>query len=148
MAKQGMIAYLAWKTDGELQKIAEVYTRNSETLAAREKQKRRQQKADAATASNNTTNNNNSKADPAYLNTVHMISCVILSRPYDLPTYLPPLLTSFLRHTYYDTTKGILLSTVQLFKRTHQDRWEEFKKKFSAEQLEDLQGAGAAHYFA
>lgn len=35
MAKQGMIAYLAWKTDGELQKIAEVYTRNSETLAAR-----------------------------------------------------------------------------------------------------------------
>lgn len=35
MAEQGMVAYLAWKTDGDLQKIAEVYTRNSETLAAR-----------------------------------------------------------------------------------------------------------------
>lgn len=77
-----------------------------------------------------------------------MMSCVILSRPYDLPMYLPPLLASFLRHSYYDVTKTILLATVQLFQRTHQDRWEEFQKKFSPEQLEDLQGAGAAHYFA
>eukprot|EP01033_Poteriospumella_lacustris_P008883 gene8883-6391_t len=114
MAEQGMVAYLAWKPDGDLQKIAEVYTRNSETLAAREKQKRRQQKA----------------------------------RPYDLPTYVPALLASFLRHTYYDATKSILLKTVQSFQLTHQDRWEEFKHKFTSEQLEDLQGAGAAHYFA
>lgn len=86
--------------------------------------------------------------DSGYLHTVQMISCVLLSRPYDLPAYIPALLASFLRHSYYDATKSVLLSTVQLFQRTHQDRWEEFKHKFTSEQLEDLQGAGAAHYFA
>lgn len=35
MAQSGMVAYLAYKTDKELQTIAEAYTRNSETLAAR-----------------------------------------------------------------------------------------------------------------
>lgn len=77
-----------------------------------------------------------------------MISCVLQARPYDLPAYVPALLASFLRHTYYDATKSILLKTVQSFQLTHQDRWEEFKHKFTSEQLEDLQGAGAAHYFA
>jgi hypothetical protein len=37
---------------------------------------------------------------------------------------------------------------MQLSKRTHQDRWEEFKKLFTTEQLEDMQGVGAAHYYA
>lgn len=78
-----------------------------------------------------------------------MISCVILTSPYDLPSYLPALLASFIRHSnYYDSSKQLIMKTMQLFKRTHQDRWEEFKKLFTSEQLEDLQGVGAAHYYA
>ena len=43
----------------------------------------------------------------------------------------------------------VVTKTVQMFKRTHQDRWEtDYKHRFSREQLEDLQGAGAAHYFS
>lgn len=127
-------------------------------LCRREKQKRRQQKADAVAAAaaaaattgatGTTTTAPPNKADASYLNTVQMISCVLQARPYDLPPYVPALLASFLRHTYYDATKSILLKTVQSFQLTHQDRWEEFKHKFTSEQLEDLQGAGAAHYFA
>lgn len=111
----------------------------------REKQKRKLQKATAEGAA---SVSNGAKPDTVYLNTVLMLSCIIMSRPYDVPAYLPPLITSFLRHSYYDATRTILLRTIQLFKRTHQDRWEDLQKNFSAEQLEDLQGAGAAHYFA
>ena len=78
-----------------------------------------------------------------------MISCVISSTPYDLPSYIPALVTSYLRHShYFDVTKQLIMKTMQSFKRTHQDRWEEFKKAFTSEQLEDLQGAGAAHYYS
>lgn len=78
-----------------------------------------------------------------------MISCVLLSTPYDLPAFTPTLLASFLRHGhYYDVNKQLIMKTMQSFKQTHQDRWEEFKKYFTNEQLDDLQGAGAAHYFA
>jgi L-rhamnose mutarotase len=44
--------------------------------------------------------------------------------------------------------KLTVMKTIQEFKRTHQDRWDEFKEKFNKAQLEDLQGAGAAHYYA
>ena len=49
----------------------------------------------------------------------------------------------------YQSMKDTVTKTMQLFKVTHQDRWEtEFKAEFSRSQLEDLQGAGAAHYFS
>jgi len=35
--------------------------------------------------------------------------------------------------------KDTVTKTVQMFKLTHQDRWNEFKLSFSREQLEDLQ---------
>ena len=93
--------------------------------------------------------NNNVKPDGPYINTIQMMSCVILTMSYDLPDYLPNLITSFLRHVYYyDVLKSLITKTIQLFRRTHQDRWEEFQLKFSSEQLADLQGAGAAHYFS
>ena len=91
------------------------------------------------------------KPDQAYMTTVIMSACVILAVPYDLPDYLPPMLTSFLRHatsTEYSQLQNIVRQTVQSFKRTHQDRWEEFQLRFSREQLDDLQGMGAAHYYA
>ena len=79
-----------------------------------------------------------------------MMSCLILSTPYDLPKYLPNLLVSFMRHvTTSNLMKETITKTMQLFKVTHQDRWEtEFKLSFSRNQLEDMQGAGAAHYFS
>jgi hypothetical protein len=89
------------------------------------------------------------KPDQQYISTIQMISCVLLTMSYDLPDYLPYLISSFLRHVhYYDVLKGLITKTIQLFKRTHQDRWEEFQLKFTSEQLSDLQGAGAAHYFS
>ena len=75
------------------------------------------------------------------------------------------------RHGTMNAFKDTVTRTVQMFKLTHQDRWNEFKLSFSREQLEDLQvgsttlldasclcmyvltrfvwqGAGAAHYFS
>jgi hypothetical protein len=87
--------------------------------------------------------------DSKHQNTVLMMSCVILSTPYDLPqSYMPALLTAFVRHANVSALKDTVMRTVQLFKRTHQDRWEEFKKAFSGEQLDELQGTGAAHYYS
>lgn len=89
------------------------------------------------------------KLDPAHSNTVYMMACVILSTPYDLPAYLPPLLSSFVRHMNVPALRDVIIRTVQMFKRTHQDRWEEdFKQLFSSEQLAELQGTGAAHYYS
>jgi hypothetical protein len=88
------------------------------------------------------------KVDPKHQNTVLMMSCVILATPYDLPSYVPALVTSFVRHAAFPTLKDPVTRTVQLFKRTHQDRWEEFKRAFSTDQLDELQGTGAAHYYS
>jgi hypothetical protein len=62
---------------------------------------------------------------------------------------MPSLLTTFVRHATVHSMKDLVTKTIQMFKRTHQDRWDDvFKSKFTVEQLEDLQGTGAAHYFA
>jgi hypothetical protein len=112
----------------------------------REKLKRKQNKAGDPAASASLMS---VKPDPQYINTIQMMSCVIMTMSYDVPDYLPNLVTSFLRHVHYsDVLKSQITKTIQLFKRTHQDRWEEYQLKFSTEQLADLQGAGAAHYFS
>lgn len=67
------------------------------------------------------------------------MACVVLTLPYDLPSYLPSLLTSLLRHVTVPAFKDTVTKTVQLFRLTHQDRWDEFQLLFSREQLEDLQ---------
>lgn len=89
------------------------------------------------------------KVDIKHQNTIIMMSCVILATPYDMPsTYVPALLTSFVRHAASPSLKDIVTRTVQLFKRSHQDRWEEFKTAFTTDQLDELQGTGAAHYYS
>ncbi len=89
------------------------------------------------------------KVDIKHQNTIYMMSCVILATPYDLPAaYLPALLTSFVRHASIPSLKILVTRTVQLFKQTHQDRWEEFKLAFTTDQLDELQGTGAAHYYS
>lgn len=90
------------------------------------------------------------KVEAAHYTTIMMISCLISASPYDLPSYMPALLTSFVRHVHSPSPLNeTVTKAVQMFKRTHQDRWDnDYKDKFSREQLEDLQGAGAAHYFS
>lgn len=108
-----------------------------------EKKKRKAQKDTSSTAYNATE-----KPDPVYSTTIHMMACLIMSSPYDLPSYMPNLVSSLVRHITNTSLKDTITKTIQMFKMSHQDRWEEFKLKFSREQLEDLQGAGAAHYFS
>jgi proteasome activator subunit 4 len=110
---------------------------------SREKKKRKQNK-DAASSGSLASE----KPDPIYLTTIKMSACMILLFPYDLPKYLPTLITSFIRHSANPVMKDTIMKTIQDFKRTHQDRWGEFQLDFSREQLDDLQGAGAAHYFS
>jgi len=147
LAQAGMVAYLgSYKTVQELGAIAAVYVKNSDILAAREK---KQKKANEGNTTAAGTSNSSSRVDPKHHNTVYMMSCVILATPYDMPhTYLPSLLTSFVRHAAFPSLRDTVTRTVQLFKRTHQDRWDEFKKSFSVDQLDELQGTGAAHYYS
>ena len=110
---------------------------------------KKQKKANEGNTTAAGTSNSSSRVDPKHQNTVYMMSCVILATPYDMPhTYLPSLLTSFVRHAAFPSLRDTVTRTVQLFKRTHQDRWDEFKKSFSVDQLDELQGTGAAHYYS
>ena len=68
--------------------------------------------------------------------------------PLDIPDSIPSLLASVVRLTSIPSLKTVITKAVQEFKRSHQDRWEEFKDMFTKEQLEDIQGAGAAHYYS
>eukprot|EP00599_Poterioochromonas_sp_BG-1_P012418 CAMPEP_0173158880 /NCGR_PEP_ID=MMETSP1105-20130129/16723_1 /TAXON_ID=2985 /ORGANISM="Ochromonas sp., Strain BG-1" /LENGTH=1612 /DNA_ID=CAMNT_0014077099 /DNA_START=2116 /DNA_END=6954 /DNA_ORIENTATION=+ len=186
VASSGMILYLGFKTPKELKEIAELYTRNSEKLATREKNRRRMLKSSSRDSHDTTrtgqlsvggttvtgsmdsqwgpsiasfgtgqplphTSNLSSSAlpDSEYALNIQMMSCIVLTRPYDLPSYLPKLIGSFLRHRhYYDVNKLTITKTIQAFQESHHDRWEEFQLAFTSEQLMDLQGVGAAYYFA
>jgi hypothetical protein len=88
------------------------------------------------------------KPDDLVISTVMTVSSLVRVFPFDLPTLLPSLLSSVVRLSQVPSLMPMVTRTVQDFKRSHQDRWEEFKEEFSHEQLEDLQGAGAAHYFS
>lgn len=144
VAKDGMVLYLSLKNAKELGTLTAAYTRNSEALAARERKKKRETAGlpppppSAASA----------PVDKQYLNTLQMCCCLILSFPYDLPPFLPPLVTTVTKHASNPSVQDLVMKTVQTFKSTHQDRWDFFKKRFTHEQLDDLQGAGAAHYFS
>lgn len=92
---------------------------------------------------------NSTLPDSEYMLNIQMMSCIILTRSYDLPSYLPDLIASFLRHRhYYDINKLIITKTIQMFRESHHDRWEEYQLQFTNEQLMELQGVGAAYYFA
>mmetsp|Transcript_274 Transcript_274/g.332 ORF Transcript_274/g.332 Transcript_274/m.332 type:complete len:2038 (+) Transcript_274:135-6248(+) len=138
LAKAGMISYLALKPPGDLKVLAEAYIKNSDILANRETKKRKLDKSALVT-----------KPDKMHMTTVIMMSCLILALPYDLPDFMPALVTSLVRHATVPSLKETVTKTLQQFKMSHQDRWDsDFKDSFTREQLEDLQGAGAAHYFS
>ena len=88
------------------------------------------------------------KPDKIHITTVMMMSSLLMTFPYDLPSFMPSLLSSITKHIHIPAMKDTVTKAIQDFKRTHQDNWDEFKTKFTHDQLDDLQGAGAAHYFA
>jgi Domain of unknown function (DUF3437) len=142
LAKAGVISYLALKTPKDLQTLSEAYIKNGDTLASREFKKRKLEKLSSASAAL-------CKPDKMHMTTVLMMSCVIQALPYDLPPFMPALVTSIVRHVTFGPLKETVTKTIQSFKGSHQDRWEsDFKAAFTREQLEDLEGAGAAHYFS
>lgn len=134
-AKSAMVHYLSMKTTRELAAVAAAYTRNSDILAARSAGARR---AGAERDSN---------ADKVYVNTMQMCCCLLLSFRYDLPSFLPSLAASVARHMGAAPVQDLVTKTVQEFRASHQDRWDQFKREFKQEELDDLQGAGAAHWY-
>lgn len=77
-----------------------------------------------------------------------MAVCLIRAFPYDMPSFLPNLVAALIKHLNYLKDKTFIAKTIQDFKRSHQDKWTQFSALFTREQLDDLQGTGAAHYFA
>lgn len=62
------------------------------------------------------------KPERTYISTVLMTSCLVLAFPYDLPPFLPALVTSLVKHATVPAVQDVVTKTVQSFKRTHQDR--------------------------
>lgn len=133
-AKFGMIAYLAAKPVSDLQTAAATYVKNCEILAQREKKKR---KADSA-----------AKPDKTYMPTINMCACMVMSFPFDMPSFMPALVSALVKNAGIPAAQDTVAKTLQTFKRTHQDRWEDFQKMFTRDELESLQGAGAQSYFS
>lgn len=136
LAMVGMTAYLALRSRQELGKAAEIFIKNCDILAAREKNKKK------------IGEESSSKQDDMYVTTISMTACLLLAFPYDMPSFLPSLASALVRHLSFKTLHTPLAKALQTFKRSHQDRWDEFKSSFTREQLDDLQGAGAANYFS
>lgn len=63
------------------------------------------------------------KVDKSYMANVMMVACLILTFPYDMPTFLPALVTSFVKHKSTSAVQATVLKVIQNFKRTHQDRY-------------------------
>lgn len=136
IAKVGMTSYLLVKPVSELNALAAAYAKNCSVLAERERQRRRNAGGVPESVS------------VEHTTTVMMTACMILAFPYDVPEYIPVLLVNLARHASVASLKDTVMRTIQEFKRTHQDRWEEFKTKFTREELEDLQGASAMSYYS
>ena len=118
--------------------IADAYCRNSDKYVLLEKRKKRE-------------NGGNSSADivstdAKFTTMVNMMSCLVLAFPYDLPSFLPQLVSCLVRHKNSQSLKDAINKTVLEFKRTHQDRWSEFKESFSSEQLDALINASQVSY--
>ena len=79
---------------------------------------------------------------------MHTVVSLLGVFPLDLPECIPSLLSAVVRLSSISSLKSTISRAVQEFKKSHQDRWDEFTGIFTKEQLEDIQGAGAAHYFS
>jgi len=131
-----------------MQGFAEAFIRNSDRYVTLDRKKRKEAAKDKDTASSK-QGEEKEKMDPKFVNTVMMMSCIVLSFPYDLPSYMPLLVSSLVRHAPASSLiKDIISHTVLEFKRTHQDRWDEYKAAFSRDQLDSLVSASQVSYFS
>ena len=92
-------------------------------MARQDAKKRKADRASAtATAAAAGTNDSTAsgKPDKQHTTTVMMMACIIQALPYDLPSFLPALITSFVRPVGVPSLKDTVTRTVQMFKRTHQ----------------------------
>ena len=111
-----MVAYLAMQPLAVLSKLATAYIHNSDVMARNDAKKRKADKASTATGASAGID----KPDKQHTTTVMMMACIIQALPYDLPSFLPALITSFVRHVGVPSLKDTVTRTVQMFKRTHQ----------------------------
>eukprot|EP00605_Chrysophyceae_sp_TOSAG23-4_P000346 GSChrysophyteH1.ASY1.ANO1.393.1 assembled CDS len=137
LARVGLVTYLSHKTPNELKGLSEAFCRNSDKYLLLEKRRKKENGDESA---------GTDKVDPKFTNTIMMMSCLVLCSPYDMPSYLPQLVYSLVRHKLTHSLKDTVSQTVLEFKRTHQDRWEEFKGSFSADQLDSLLNASHVSY--
>ena len=94
------------------------------------------------------SNDAGENSDAQVVGLAHSVISLLGVFPLDIPDSIPSLLAAVVRLTSIPSLKTVITRAVQDFKRSHQDRWEEFKDLFTKEQLEDIQGAGAAHYYS
>lgn len=77
-------------------------------------------------------------------------SSLVLAWAYEVPSWLPSLLVASL--TKFSTSRAPVSTTVKemlaQFRKTHQDTWAEDQKKFTSEQLQDLNDywVGSSYY--
>ena len=114
-----MVAYLAMQPLAVLSKLATAYIHNSDVMARNDAKKRKADKA-STTTGGSTSAGGSDKPDKQHTTTVMMMACIIQALPYDLPSFLPALITSFVRHVGVPSLKDTVTRTVQMFKRTHQ----------------------------
>jgi hypothetical protein len=142
-AKRGMTLYLCTKPLAVLSQSAAIYEKNCNAFADRELKRIKMLKR----AGNGSMTATDNKPDDTYTTTLMMTACIILAFPYDLPSFVPSLLSAFMRHTSFPGSIEQVMNTAQEFRVSHQDRWDEFKLHFRQEQLDALKGAGSQSYF-
>ena len=118
LAKAGMTSYLVYKPIDELNSLATIYIKNCNAIAEREK---RRKKSDPQNTGGG-GGNGGDKPDKTTIITIMMAACMVLSFPYDLPSFTPLLLTTLTRHVASPLLKDTVIKAIQDFKRTHQDR--------------------------
>jgi len=92
-----------------------------------------------------------SKGDTTKLHgAVLTLAAIAMTQPYDLPAWLPDVLVALSAH--FDSPDPVGKSVKYVFsefRRTHQDRWTEFRARFTEDQLDAISVVESAPaYFA
>jgi len=96
--------------------------------------RRRRTKSDS-TASNNGDENGKNKL-AWYHSGVLGLCALVEAYPYEVPSFVPSILVELEAHLHApQPVPKTVKTTLQEFKRTHTDNWEEHKKKFTEDQL-------------
>lgn len=83
-----------------------------------------------------------------------VLAAAILTKPYDVPSFVPVAIEALAPHTFSKNApanvRDIVTKTISEFKRTHSDNWSFWRMKFSAVQLEALDDctSTSASYYA